>query len=130
VLAHVFKVTVDPFVGRLGVFRVHQGTVTKDSLLYIGDGRKPFKVGRLLMLQGKEHVEVAQALPGDIAAVAKVDEIRFDAVLHDAAEDDHIHLAPLPFPKPVHGLAIEPKRHGDEQRMWEILTKLVDEDPA
>jgi len=130
VLAHVFKVTVDPFVGRLGVFRVHQGTVTKESLLYIGDGRKPFKVGHLFMLQGKDHVEVAQALPGDIVAVAKVDEIRFDAVLHDAAEDDHIHLAPLPFPKPVHGLAIEPKRHGDEQRMWEILTKLVDEDPC
>jgi elongation factor G len=130
VLAHVFKVTVDPFVGRLGVFRVHQGTVTRDSLLYIGDGRKPFKVGHLFMLQGKDHVEVPSALPGDIVAVAKVDEIRFDAVLHDAAEDDHIHLAPLPFPKPVHGLAIAPKRHGDEQRMWEILTKLVDEDPC
>src|SRR6185369_847639 len=68
--------------------------------------------------------------PGDSVAVAKVDDIRFDAVLHDAAEDDHIHLAPLPFPKPVHGLAIAPKRHGDEQRMWEILTKLVDEDPC
>jgi elongation factor G len=130
VLAHVFKVTVDPFVGRLGVFRVHQGTVGKDSLLYIGDGRKPFRVGHLFMLQGKDHVEVPTALPGDIVAVAKVDEIRFDAVLHDAAEDDHIHLAPLPFPKPVHGLAIAPKRHGDEQRMWEILTKLVDEDPC
>src|SRR6186713_2480653 len=130
VLAHVFKVTVDPFVGRLGVFRVHQGTVTKDSQLYIGDGRKPFKVAHLFLLQGKDHVEVAQALPGDIVAVAKIDEIRFDAVLHDAAEDDHIHLAPLPFPRPVHGLAIEPKRHGDEQRMWEILSKLVDEDPC
>jgi elongation factor G len=69
-------------------------------------------------------------VPGDIAAVAKVDEIHFDAVLHDAAEDDHIHLKPLPFPVPVHGLAIEPKRRGDEQRMWEILTKLVDEDPC
>jgi elongation factor G len=130
VLAHVFKVTVDPFVGKMGVLRVHQGTVTRDSLLYIGDGRKPFKVGHLFMLQGKDHVEVPTALPGDIVAVAKVDEIRFDAVLHDAAEDDHIHLAPLPFPKPVHGLAIAPKRHGDEQRMWEILTKLVDEDPC
>ncbi|MBX3635794.1 MAG: elongation factor G [Rubrivivax sp.] len=130
VLAHVFKVTVDPFVGRMGVFRVHQGTVTKDSQLYIGDGRKPFKVGHLFMLQGKEHVEVARAVPGDIVAVAKVDDIRFDAVLHDAAEDDHIHLAPLDFPVPVHGLAIEPKRHGDEQRMWEILSKLVDEDPC
>ena len=110
VLAHVFKVTVDPFVGRMGLFRVHQGTVTKDSVLYIGDGRKPFKVGHLFMLQGREHVEVQRAVPGDIVAVAKVDEIHFDAVLHDAAEDDHIHLKPLPFPIPVHGLAIEPKR--------------------
>jgi elongation factor G len=130
VLAHVFKVTVDPFVGRMGIFRVHQGTVTKDSQLYIGDGRKPFKVGHLFMLQGKEHVEVARAVPGDIVAVAKVDEIAYDAVLHDAAEDDHIHLKPLNLPVPVHGLAIEPKRHGDEQRMWEILGKLVDEDPC
>jgi elongation factor G len=130
VLAHVFKVAVDPYVGKLGILRVHQGTVTRDSQLFVGDGRKPFKVGHLFMLQGKEHVEVAQAGPGDIVAVAKVDEIQFDAVLHDAAEDDHIHLAPLDFPVPVHGLAIEPKRHGDEQRLWEILAKLVAEDPC
>jgi elongation factor G len=130
VLAHVFKVTVDPFVGRMGIFRVHQGTVTNASQLYIGDGRKPFKVGHLFMLQGKEHVEVPRAVPGDIVAVAKVDDIAYDAVLHDAAEDDHIHLKPLNLPVPVHGLAIEPKRHGDEQRMWEILNKLVDEDPC
>ena len=130
VLAHVFKVTVDPYVGRMGVLRVHQGTVTKDSLLYIGDGRKPFKVGHLFMLQGKEHVEVPKALPGDICAVAKIDDIRFDAVLHDAAEDDHIHLKPLDFPKPVHGIAVQAKKRGDEQKMWEILGKLVDEDPC
>jgi elongation factor G len=130
VLAHVFRVTVDPYVGKMGVFRVHQGTITPNSQLYVGDGRKPFKVGHLFMLQGKDHVEVQKALPGDICAVAKVDALHFDAVLHDAAEDDHIHLAPLDFPVPVHGLAIEPKRHGDEQRMWEILQKLVDEDPC
>ena len=130
VIAHVFKVTVDPYVGKMGVFRIHQGTVTKDSQLYIGDGRKPFKVGHLFMLQGKEHVEVPRGVPGDVCAVAKVDEMHFDAVLHDAAEDDHLHLKPLPFPVPVHGLAIEPKRRGDEQRMWEILQKLVDEDPC
>jgi elongation factor G len=130
VLAHVFKVTVDPYVGRMGIFRVHQGTVTKDSLLYIGDGRKPFKVGHVFMLQGKDHVEVSCALPGDIAAVAKVDDIHFDAVLHDAAEDDHIHLKPLDFPKPVHGIAVEARKRGDEQKMWEILGKLIDEDPC
>ncbi|WP_418320905.1 elongation factor G [Piscinibacter sakaiensis] len=130
VLAHVFKVTQDPFIGKMGIFRVHQGTITRDSQLYIGDGRKPFKVGHLFMLQGKDHVEVSRAIPGDIAAVAKIDDIHFDAVLHDAAEDDHIHLKPLDFPTAVHGLAIEPKRHGDEQRMWDILGKLVDEDPC
>ncbi|CAG0945749.1 Elongation factor G-like protein [Gammaproteobacteria bacterium] len=130
VIAHVFKVTVDPYVGKMGIFRIHQGTVTKDSQLYIGDGRKPFKVGHLFMLRGKEHVEVARGVPGDICAVAKIDEMHFDAVLHDAAEDDHLHLKSLDFPVPVHGLAIEPKRRGDEQRMWEILQKLVDEDPC
>lgn len=130
VIAHVFKITVDPYVGKMGVFRIHQGTVTRDSQLYIGDGRKPFKVGHLFMLQGKDHVEVVKGVPGDICAVAKVDEMHFDAVLHDAAEDDHLHLRPLPFPEPVHGLAIEPKRRGDEQRMWEVLQKLVDEDPC
>lgn len=130
VIAHVFKVTVDPYVGKMGIFRIHQGTVTKDSQLYIGDGRKPFKVGHLFMLRGKDHVEVVRGVPGDICAVAKVDEMHFDAVLHDAAEDDHLHLKPLEFPVPVHGVAIEPKRRGDEQRMWEILQKLVDEDPC
>ena len=130
VLAHVFKITVDPYVGKMGVLRVHQGTITKDSQLYVGDARKPFKVGHLFMLQGKEHVEVVRAVPGDICAVAKVDELHFDAVLHDAAEDDHIHLKALDFPIPVHGLAIAPKRRGDEQRMWEIMNKLVAEDPC
>jgi len=130
VLAHVFKVTVDPFIGKLGIFRIYQGTVRRDSLLYIGDGRKPFKVAHLYILQGKEQIEIPQGVPGDICAVAKVEDIVFDAVLHDAAEDDHIHLKPLPFPLPIFGLAIEPKRRGDEQRLWEILQKIAAEDPC
>lgn len=130
VLAHVFKVTVDPYVGKLGIFRIHQGTVTPGSELYIGHARKPFKVGHLFLLQGKEHIEVARGVPGDICAVAKVDDLHHDAVLHDAAEDEHIHLKPLAFPIPVHGLAIAPRRRGDEQRLWDVLGKLVDEDPC
>jgi elongation factor G len=51
-------------------------------------------------------------------------------VLHDAAEDAHIHLKPLQFPVPVHGLAISPKRRGDEQRLHDILLKVVSEDPC
>ena len=130
VLAHVFKVSIDPYVGKLGFVRVHQGTITPGTLLYVGDGRKPFKVGHLYRQQGKNHFEMPSAGPGDICVIGKVDELQFDAVLHDAAEDDHIHLKPLPFPVPVHGIAIAPKRRGDEQRMWEIVNKLVAEDPC
>jgi elongation factor G len=130
VLAHVFKITQDPYVGKMGVLRVHQGTITRDSQLYVGDGRRPFKVGHLFMLQGKELKEVQKAVPGDLCAIAKVEELHYDAVLHDAAEDAHIHLKPLTFPVPVHGLAISPKRRGDEQRLHDILQKLVSEDPC
>jgi elongation factor G len=130
VLAHVFKVTIDPFVGKVGVFRVHQGTITRDTQLYIGDGRKAFKVAHPYLLQGKDFVEASELVPGDIGAVAKVEDIHFDAVLHDSHDEDHIHLLPLEFPTPMHSLAIEPKRRGDEQRISEALHKLGTEDPT
>jgi len=130
VLAHVFKVVIDPFIGKLGVFRVHQGTVTKDTQLYVGDGRKAFRVAHLLMLQGGKQVEIERAVPGDIAAVAKVDDIEFDSVLHDSHDEDHIHLQPLEFPTPMHGFAIAPKKRGDEQRISDVLHKMMAEDPT
>jgi elongation factor G len=130
VLAHVFKIVVDPYIGKMAVFRIHQGTVRRDSQLYIGDARQPFKVAHLMTLQGKEHVEITRAGPGDICATAKVDEIGFDAVLHDSPDDGNIHLTPLAFPTPIYGLAIEPERRGNEQRLWEILQKLTAEDPC
>ena len=130
VLAHVFKVIIDPYVGKLGVFRVHQGTVRRDAQLYVGDGSRPFKVAHLYLLQGKEYVETDALLPGDLGAVAKVDEIEFDAVLHDSHDEDHIHLRPLEFPLPMHGLAVETKKKNDEQRLFEVLHKLELEDPC
>ena len=130
VLAHVFKIVMDPYIGKMAVFRIHQGTVMRDSQLYIGNGRQPFKVAHLLRLQGKEHTDIQHAGPGDICAVAKADDIGFDAVLHDAPEDGNIHLAPLDFPTPIYGLAIEPARRGNEQRLWEVLQRLAAEDPC
>ena len=130
VIADVFKIVNDPFVGKLGVFRVYQGTVKKDTQLFVDDGKKPFKVGHLFKLKGKEHVEIDQAVPGDIAAVAKVDDLHFDAVLHDSHEEDLIHLAPLDFPKPMFGLAIEAASKGQEQKLANALHKLAEEDPC
>lgn len=81
-------------------------------------------------LQGKDYEEVEALLPGDIGAVAKVDDIEFDCVLHDSHDEDHIHLKPLNFPKPMAGLALETKRRGDKQRLFDILEKLALEDPT
>ncbi len=130
VLAHVFKIVSDPFVGKLGIFRVHQGTIRKDTQLFVGDAKRAFKVGHLYRLQGKEYVEVDTLVPGDIGAVAKVDEIEFDVVLHDSHDEDHIHLKPLEFPEPMQGLAVETKRKADEQRLFDVLHKLEIEDPC
>ena len=130
VLAHVFKVVVDPFIGKVGVFRVHQGTIRRDAQLFAGSAKRPFKVAHLYRLQGKEYVEVPALVPGDIGAVAKVDEIEFDSVLHDSHDEDNIHLKPLVFPQPMQGLAVQTKRTGDEQRLFEILRKLELEDPC
>ncbi|MFO7641678.1 MAG: elongation factor G [Candidatus Competibacteraceae bacterium] len=129
-VAHVFKVLIDPFIGKLGIFRIHQGTITKDSQLFIGDGRKPFKVGHLFHLHGKEHPEIATGIPGDLCAVAKVDEIHRDVVLHDSHDEDEIHLRPLRFPTPLFGLAIRAATRGDEQKLSDTVHKLLEEDPC
>jgi elongation factor G len=130
VIAHVFKVTIDPFVGKLGIFRVHQGTVKPGAQLFVGDGRKPIKLAHIHHLQGKDHVEVTQGVPGDICAVPKIDEIFFDAVLHDSHDEDHYHLKSVAFPPAMLGLAIRTEKRGDEQKLSEGLHRLMAEDPC
>jgi elongation factor G len=129
-VAHVFKVTIDAFVGRLGMFRVHQGTITKDSQLYINDSRKAFKVGHLLKVQGKDHIEIERAVPGDICAVAKIEEISRDVILHDRADDADLRSKPVRLPSPMYGLAVEAKSRGDEGKISGALQKLAAEDPC
>ncbi len=130
VIAHVFQVANDPYRGKLGLFRIHQGTVTPNSQLYIGDGRKPFKVAHLLRMQGRNSVEATQGVPGDLCAVTRVDDVGRDAVLHDSHEEDYFHLAPLAYPQPVFGLALITKKPADEQKLSEALARLADEDPC
>jgi elongation factor G len=129
-IAHVFKVEIDPYIGRLAVFRVHQGRITPGTQLYIGEGRKPVRAGHLYVLKGKTQTEVAEAVPGDICAIAKIDDIRFDHILHDSASDAHIHAKPLELPIAVFGLAVQPKKRGDEQKVSDVLHKLLAEDPC
>lgn len=130
VIAHVFKVSNDPFRGKLGIFRIYQGTVSSNSQLLIGDSRKPFKLSHLYRIQGNAQTELDQAIPGDICAVARVDEIFRDAVLHDSHDEDNFHLQPEQFPMPLFGLAVVPNKRGDEQKLSDALLKLASEDPC
>lgn len=130
-LAHVFKVTTDPFVGKLAIFRVHQGKVTSQSQVFIGsNSKKPIKLGHIFHLQGKEHKEVPVIIAGDIGAVAKIEEIRRGDVLHDDHALDSVHLKSSGFPTPMYGLAITPKARGDESKLSSQLSKIAEEDPT
>ena len=127
-LAHVFKVTTDPFVGKLAVFRVHQGKVTGQSQVYIGHNKKSIKLGHVFHLQGKEHKEVNEIIAGDIGAVAKIEDTHYNDVLHDDHALDSVHLKPAAMPNSMFGLAIIPKARGDEAKIGTQLTKIAEED--
>lgn len=135
VIAHVFNVRVDPFIGKLASFRVHQGTVTPDSMLYIddvnhGESKKPIRVGHLFKIQGADHTEIDRAIPGDLAAIAKVDDVHYDAVLHDSHDEDNLHMRPIQLPQPMSGLAVSPTKRGDEQKIADAFAKMQEEDPT
>ena len=130
VIAHVFKVTHDPFVGKLALFRIHQGTITGSTQLFVGEQRKAFKVGHLFRVHGKDHMEVPQGIPGDICAIAKVDEVTFNAILHNSHDEDQVHALPADFPSPMLGVAITTQKHGDEQKLAEALEKIGAQDPC
>ncbi len=129
-VAHVFKVVNDPYIGKVGVFRIHQGTLRRDDLLFVGDNKKAIKVAHPMILQGKETTEVRELVPGDIGVISKIDELVFDSVIHASHDHDNIRMKPLNFPRPMYGLAISPARRGDEGRLSDVLNKMLSEDPT
>jgi elongation factor G len=129
-VSHVFKVTSDPYVGKLAIFRVHQGTVRKDSHPKVDDGKKPIRIAHLFRLMGAKHVEVDHLVAGDIGATSKIDDIHFNSVLHDGDIGEHMHLRPLPLPVPMFGLAVEAANRAAEAKLGEALAKLYSEDPT
>ncbi|MCZ6807534.1 MAG: elongation factor G, partial [Deltaproteobacteria bacterium] len=129
-LAHVFHVTADPYLGKLCFFRVYQGTVKSGEQVFIGDGRKPIRLSHVFQLQGKERDEIKEIFAGDMGAVAKIDDLHLGDVLHDDHSLDHVHHKSLPYPVPLHALAVVPKTRGDETKIAEVLARIREEDPT
>lgn len=129
-VAHVYKVSVDPYMGKLAYLRVYQGEIHAGSQLYVGESNKAFKVGHLYQLQGKNRTEISKALAGDFCVLAKVDELEFDAIVHDSHEEDGVKLKTLNFPASMYSLCLKPIKRGDEQKLGDVLNKIVSEDPS
>jgi len=129
-IAHVVMINIDPFKGRLGVFRIHQGTIRPGNQLFVGDARKPIKVNQLLKLNGGEHTKIEVGVPGDICAIPRVNELHYDAVLHDSHDEDHFHLKSIHLPRPMYGLAIRPPKDSDAQKTSDSLHAVEAEDPS
>jgi len=130
VVAHVVMVNIDPFKGKLAVFRIHQGSINAGNQLYVGDARKPVKVSQLLKLNGGDHKKANVGVPGDICAIPRVDEAHYDAVLHDSHDEDNFHLKHRRLPRPMFGQAIKPANDADAQKVSDALNSAVAEDPS
>jgi elongation factor G len=129
-IGHVFKVNVDPYVGRLTTFRVHQGKIKAGDQVFVGEKRKGIKLAHLYRIQGKKLEEIATAVAGDLCAISKIEDIRFDDVLHSSHDEDEVHMRSVNIPPPMHGVALELKQRGLEKKLSDALHKLTAEDPS
>jgi len=127
-VAQAFKITTDPFVGKLAWVRVLSGTATPETSYQLRDEKKAAKIGHLFKVQGKDTSEVRQAVAGDIIALAKVEDIRCGDVLHAGAAPMFRDMPPAPTP--MYSLAVTPTSRGNEQKISEALSRLAEEDPT
>jgi elongation factor G len=127
-VAFVFKTLADPFAGRINLFRVYQGVVSRDSQLFNCRAHSKERIGQLLVPQGKAQEHADEFGPGDIGAVAKLKETHAGDVL--CSRDREIDLRMPDLPRPVMAFAMEPHAKGDEEKAFAALRRLQEEDPT
>jgi elongation factor G len=124
----VFKTLVDPFAGKLNLFKVLSGKVDSESTIYNSTRKAKEKVGQLLLIEGKRQTPTETAHAGDIAAVAKLKETKTGDTF--CQQDNPIVFRPAePFP-PTISFAIEAREKENEDKVYSSLARLVEEDPT
>jgi len=126
--AVVFKTIIDRYTGTMSVMRVVSGTVKADSHIMDATTGEKLRVGKLMLLQGEKHVEVSEAGPGDIVAVAKLKDVHTGHAL--TAEKGGVHLHELEIPGGVISYAIEAGSGKEDEKIFGALAKLAEEDPS
>ena len=126
--ALAFKIMTDPFVGKLGFFRVYSGTMNSGSYVLNATKGKKERVGRILQMHANKRQELDKVYSGDIAAAVG---FKFTTTGDTICDDQHpVILESMEFPEPVIELAIEPKTKAGQGKMGEALAKLAEEDPT
>lgn len=126
--ATVFKTIVDPFIGKLSMFRVITGIAKADTVVYNASKKKDEKLGTLYFLKGKKQRSTMEVKAGDIGAVAKLQYTSTGDTL--CMHNDSICYERLVFPLPVYSRAVLPNSKGDEDKISNGLAKLLEEDPT
>jgi elongation factor G len=129
-VAQVFKVAIDPFMGKMSYLRILTGRMAPDTTLVNLRSGKTTKAGHIYMPQGKQNEEVAEAIAGDIVAVAKFDDLHVSDTVSNAGGAQLLRLKPIKFPTPMVPRAVEPKAREDEAKISVGLAKIADEDPT
>ena len=127
-VAFVFKTIVDPYVGRVNLFKVLQGTVKADATLVNGRTMAEERLHQITIMRGKEQESITEVAAGDIAAVAKLSDTTTGDVLGMRGAD--LAVEPFDRPQPVLAMAIRAKSKGDEDKLANSLHRLLDEDPS
>ena len=127
-VAQIFKVMTDAFVGKLTFFRVLRGKVTTDGALYNARADTASRPAQLVKVQGAKQEQAGEVAAGDIAAVSKIEDSRVGDTFSD--RKTVVSCEPIKFPQPMVSLAVEPKSRGDEGRISTAMGKMADEDPT
>ncbi|ADV62467.1 small GTP-binding protein [Isosphaera pallida ATCC 43644] len=128
-VAQVFKTVNDPFMGKLSYLRILSGRITKDGTLYNLRTGKSAKPGHLFMIQGGQKEEVAEAIAGDMVAVAKFDDLHVSDTV-SSTPNLPLRVNPIAFPPPMVPRAVEAKTREDETKLSASFAKIADEDPT
>lgn len=126
--AQVFKTIVDPFIGKISLFKVISGSLKKDMEVYNTNKETTERIGNVFYLMGKKQIEASAIGTGDIGAVAKLSVTQSGDTLCDKSRK--IKFAPIPFLSPGLFKAIQPKSKGDEDKIGTALQRLNEEDPT
>jgi len=124
----VFKIAMDPHVGSLAFCRIYSGKLTAGTYVYNSAKDIRERVGRLILMHANHREEITEATAGDIVAIVGFKDSYTGNTICDEANP--ILLESIDFPDPVVQYAVEPKTKSDQEKMGEVLRKLVQEDPT